>query len=149
MCRVFFLLSKVNKFVNNKLRERLNLYIIAWGPEVATLDYCQMVFDEMSWLNLPDVPGTDDYAVSQKVFPLLETVFCLWGLQTNSSRYSILEMGNESWHNSTSWVTNLTGAVYGFLAEGYNQFAMATMCIILHAIFHLVNQPNTLEKDMP
>ena len=29
-----FLLSKVNKFVNNKLGERLNLYIIAQGPEV-------------------------------------------------------------------------------------------------------------------
>ena len=61
-----------------------------------------MVFDEMSWLILPDVPGTDDYAVYWKVFPFLETVFCLWGLQINSSCYSILEMGDESWHNSTS-----------------------------------------------
>ena len=34
-----------------------------------------MIFDEMSWLNVPDVPGTDDYAVSQEVFPFLETVF--------------------------------------------------------------------------
>ena len=78
-----------------------------------------MVFDEMSWLNLPDVPGTDNYAVSRKAFPFLETVFCLWGLRTNSSHYSILEMGNESWHNSTSKVTNLTGVAYSFSAEGY------------------------------
>ena len=57
-------------------------------------------------------------------------------------------MGNESWHTSTSQVTNLTGAAYSFLAEGYNQFAMATMCIIVHAILHLVNQPYTLKEDM-
>ena len=44
-----FLLSKVNKFVNNKLGEIINLYIIAQGPEVAALDYCQMVINEMSW----------------------------------------------------------------------------------------------------
>ena len=69
-----------------------------------------MVFDEMSWLNIPDVPGTDDYAVSWKVFPFLEILSCLWGLQTNSSCYSNLEMGNESGHNNTSQVTNLTGA---------------------------------------
>ena len=58
-------------------------------------------------------------------------------------------MGNESWYNSTSLVTNLTGVAYSFLAEGYYQFAMLTMCIIGHAIFYLVNQPYTLEEDMP
>ena len=58
-------------------------------------------------------------------------------------------MVNESWHNSNSQVTNLTGAAYGFLEEGNNQFAMVTMCITGHAIFHLINQPYTLEEDMP
>ena len=43
-----FLLGKVNKNVNNKLGERLNLHIIAQGLEAVTLDYCQMVFDETS-----------------------------------------------------------------------------------------------------
>ena len=46
-------------------------------------------------------------------------------------------------------MTKLTGAAYGFLAEGYNQFDMVIMYIIGHAIPHLVNQPYTLEEDIP